>query len=506
MAEAAKLKRDLLLKPVASPFQLELQPGRIRSGRGTTHSHVSRRCRADTRRFRDVSAQLRALVNTSSFGGERRPTRALIAMLGRTLTAWGALFAVACAAPSNYYARMGVVLNAVDEPYRASLLRQLTDELRESDIDRVELRSAQERVVVQLIEGRAAELERFPICALRAALFGAQEQLRGAEFDLLIRDREPRDRVVTVRHDIDGRLTVVLGGPPIRLTAADVPGSELQRRYGIGSLLDGDAAWTGDERQALDAALSLLSGAELAYLKLLPFRRDTWDRSDVHAGLYKTTEEHPAGLIVLLDNAFRADENVFIGTAERAYPSSVNVILHEIGHAIAKLDRAKIRYQLKRDAETYNRLVEVSNQYAHALNQRYRLIGRVVPMDRARLRGEIEALEGEHRELRQTLRDARKQLDEMVDLVRGPSPIERVYSELPGARAGPTAYGKTSIAESFAEAFALFHLDPESILRISPEVHRWFAGEQHLAAAMFPEVPDAEPPPEVTPPPSEPDG
>lgn len=61
-------------------------------------------------------------------------------------------------------------------------------------------------------------------------------------------------------------------------------------------------------------------------------------------------------------------------------------------------------------------------------------------------------------------------------------PVLAVYGELDGSTRGPTPYGRTDIAESFAESFALFKADPTALRRVNPEVYRWFAQGRHLKA------------------------
>lgn len=67
--------------------------------------------------------------------------------------------------------------------------------------------------------------------------------------------------------------------------------------------------------------------------------------------------------------------------------------------------------------------------------------------------------------------------------------ILQVYAQVPGALEGPTDYGATSPAEGFAEAFAMFHTDPEALQRCLPEVHAWFERGEHLQ--FIPSEPEA---------------
>jgi Mlc titration factor MtfA (ptsG expression regulator) len=53
---------------------------------------------------------------------------------------------------------------------------------------------------------------------------------------------------------------------------------------------------------------------------------------------------------------------------------------------------------------------------------------------------------------------------------------------VPGAASGITSYGRTSPAEAFAEAFSLFHADPDALRRVSPEALAFFERGGHLAS------------------------
>jgi len=300
--------------------------------------------------------------------------------------------------------------------------------------------------------------------------------------------------IVTIRHDLDGRLVVLQGNAPVVLDGPAPSSSEMQQRFGIGPLLDGQVAWTADERRALEASLGLLTPAELAYLRDLPFRRDVGGEADTHAGYYVVQESSDGGLIILLNRAFEFDGTSFVGTPQRAYPRSIAVILHEMGHAVAKLDRETLLRIYERDSLAYNEAVPIANEYVDALNQRYAIVNRLDPVQRRRLQKDIKLLERSYRKNGALMREARKRLNGLKRQIQRPSPMEDVYGAFPGARQGPTRYGSTNVEEGFADAFALYHLDPDSIRRISPEIHNWFAAGQHLSAARYPPLEVVAPP------------
>jgi hypothetical protein len=407
----------------------------------------------------------------------------------------GTTFASACASPVHYYAPNAPALPAVGETHRAQLERDLAERLVASEIEEVELVEASGTRRVRPVEGRASQFEQFPLVALEAVTFGAAREARGAEFDLLVRrDDVSPGVIVTVRHDLDRRLVVLPGGVPLSLDERGPASAELSRRFGIGPLEDGDVAWSPRERGALGISLGLLTSSELAYLRGLPFRRDAGVKADTHAGYYVVGEDAEGGLVVLLDRAFELDGTSFVGTPGRAYPSSIAVILHEMAHAIARLDLDRLHSIYERDRLAYNEAIPIANRYVDALNERYALANRLDSRQRSRLERDIRTLEKAHRKNKALLRKAKRRLADLERRLERPSPMEAAYGELPGARRGPTPYGSTSVAEGFAEAFSLYHLDPESIRRISPQVHDWFAAGHHLSAALYPPLEGVVPP------------
>ena len=50
-----------------------------------------------------------------------------------------------------------------------------------------------------------------------------------------------------------------------------------------------------------------------------------------------------------------------------------------------------------------------------------------------------------------------------------------------GVERGPTPYGAGNIWESYAEAYALWHADPDALRRTMPATAEWFANGGHLA-------------------------
>ncbi len=180
----------------------------------------------------------------------------------------------------------------------------------------------------------------------------------------------------------------------------------------------------------------------------------------------------------------------YVGGRERAHPYAVYVILHEIGHAIAKLYRERVLLQYRKDIATYNGLVDQVNRVVADFNRGQQVLAEDRPMktsERRELERQQQALEAEIVRVKRLLGNARWQLGKMEKIAAAPTPMEQLYAQLPRALDGPTPYGRTDVSESFAESFALFHVDPDSLRRIAPEVHAWFASGEHLKLSNGPE-------------------
>jgi hypothetical protein len=102
----------------------------------------------------------------------------------------------------------------------------------------------------------------------------------------------------------------------------------------------------------------------------------------------------------------------------------------------------------------------------------------------AGLQAEFEVTEARYLELRPQLErmrgEARKRGGDAARERRRGALLE-AFAALDGAGVGPTPYGASNMHESFADAFALYKLDPAALERFSPEMHAWFAAGGHLA-------------------------
>jgi hypothetical protein len=175
------------------------------------------------------------------------------------------------------------------------------------------------------------------------------------------------------------------------------------------------------------------------------------------------------------------------------------VILHEIGHVVSFEERR--RTSLRREALRARRAVRAA-RYEAQRDEYTRDRARVIAGDTSAelaegLQRSLAELEREHAELRaeaEVIGAMRAEVDRLRD---GLTSVESAYSSLPGALAGPTSYGRSNAQESFAEAFALYHLDPDALRWLTPAVHDWFAASSHLQIPE-PALPDVASPPSST--------
>jgi hypothetical protein len=375
-------------------------------------------------------------------------------------------------------------------PRPFQLRKQLYPALKAAGIGRIELVAGPESIVQERSPSGVIYLYGLPPAALQGVLMVLAPERIGAEIDLLVEGAgapDDPDRIWTVRRDLSGGIVVLKGGPPRELRGFDPSPAELAVRFGIGALEDTDASFSAEERRALTQALELLAPGELDLIAGTSFRRARRERHG-HAGSHAPSRLGEPSRITLFDRAFERVEGrtSYVGAPEQAVPYAVFVILHQIGHVIARAERRQLLLQRREQVESY----DVSSASYTASRREFSSAERGDGVDSSR-RGALAL------EIRRSWSDLQERLAgiERLDgaleaLRKGPSAMERRYATLPAALDGPTAYGRVDARESFAESFALFHTDPESLRWIAPQVHAWFAASGHLKLAdpVLPEV------------------
>lgn len=260
--------------------------------------------------------------------------------------------------------------------------------------------------------------------ALWLALAGGE---RGGETDVRVRVAGKGSVPVTVQQGLDGSVRVISPRRGARDNQEAALSEEgIRDRFKLRGRLPG--TWHETERRALTESLELLAPAELELV-----RRIVWDREgrsrngdESRAALYEM--KGCRAVIYLYSSGVRADRFRFVGDPEAPKSAVVHAIVHEIGHAFEQAAARRAYCAAEKAGGRAGALIAEGNRLSNR------------------------------------------------------SPVVEAYL---GALAGlpaPTDYGNASIHESFAESFALFHVDEAALLRTRPGLHAWFASGGHLRA------------------------
>jgi hypothetical protein len=233
---------------------------------------------------------------------------------------------------------------------------------------------------------------------------------------------------VSVYIALDGDVRVETG---IRGERPDEPApssDDIRERFDLDGKIPGK--WSDDELRALAQSLAMLAPAELAAVKDVNFDRESAprDRDPTRAALFEM--KGCRAVVYVYSSSVRADAFRFVGDARDPKPAVLHSILHEVGHAFEQ-NAAREKYcaaERSKDVAKANALIGAGNELTSA------------------------------------------------------SPVLAEYVRVLGGLPAPTDYGNQSAHESFAESFALFHVDPAALKRTRPLVHAWFARGGHLSS------------------------
>lgn len=321
--------------------------------------------------------------------------------------------------------------------------------------------------------------------ALLALLLGLQPTTPEAmEYDLLFADDGKQIRPVSLWTEGPKRL-VVAGGEPVGKPPAGPSAAQIAKRYGLAGLVEVDATFEPGVRGALDTALALLTDPERARLADITIVRQGENSRKVRATRgpkWVNTANYlldgNVGWIEVYDDAVLTSPR-FVGPVDAPLHPTVFVLLHELGHAIADAPTRAMLAEYERRRMALGAAIDVAVRRNNAYNHEVEAFNaNKTPEAAARLEAQLEELTALGAEL-QAEREAIHVLGERIDALGELAPMAQRYRDEVGD-AAPTAYGRTSADEAFAEAFALFHADPEALKRTVPAAYAWFARGSHV--------------------------
>jgi hypothetical protein len=269
----------------------------------------------------------------------------------------------------------------------------------------------------------------------------------GAEHDLVI-DAGEGPVNVQLRWSPDGVVEVDWSRDPLLRPESPATlslaawGEELAARFGFGGFA-GPLGWTEQEMGDIVLALTMLSDEERRALEGVVLLRDADSpRSKSELAYFEPTD--PPSLW-FFDRAFAHEDQAFVGPVAAPLPIGVMTALHEFGHLLADWP-VRVAYQ------------EWLEAWEIARDARGSVVG-----DAARAAA-----------------DERKRAYRRIGRERA---VIDAWEELRAGRRGPTSWAFRDPDESFAEAFALYHADPDALERALPGAVAWFDSGAPLIAA-----------------------
>jgi hypothetical protein len=296
-----------------------------------------------------------------------------------------------------------------------------------------------------------SELPTTELGALWAALLLGRA---GGEYDMRIHIAGKGSAPVSVLIGSGGHLRVLSsrGDAPREAVLTE---AKIRERFGLQRAFRGE--WSDAERQALTESLALLLPEERAVLRTVGFERSQRDLGRDKAARYEL--DGCLARITLYPAGARFNRYLFVGDVTAPRDAVLFPLLHEIGHAV---ERAPAR-RAWCAAESHRAAAEQARSEAwRARNQ-----------------------PAQYTALIQRYEEHARRYDELVaeaERLRNPGPVVGAYLRALAGQPPPTDYGRESAQESFAESFALFHADPQALLRARPALYRWFAAGWHVRA------------------------
>lgn len=315
-----------------------------------------------------------------------------------------------------------------------------------------------------------------PTREVKLALLMALNMTPQAENDLIV---EGKGGFTSVEVNWDGAALTYTAGPAREKLYGPGPArEELSKKYGVGEFVDDGVAWDSDMLFVVDQALGKLKPDELAVLAGMPFHRIA--RGTPPAGakgtllaLYRQDTTLPRARIELYDGARAGDRLRFTGTPDAPLPQSVAMLMHEIGHAVARAASQKKFDEVRAARKALEDAANAFNENTAKYNaDRAEYLKTKDPALAKSLQERGKAAKGEADHVKEVQKKWETLVAEAQASTQQSATESAFLAMFPQAKA-PTPYGRTSGAEAFAETYRLWKLDRAALERASPGAAAW---------------------------------
>lgn len=384
------------------------------------------------------------------------------------------------AADQPYYA-VGIMLSPNREPlsadFEAKNLKTFLKQRGLTELVFVDSKGRRWRVLGSEPAPRLA-MKELPPVVMVGIIDAIKREQPGVETDLLLRERNGWRTPMSLTWELDGRVEVFVGRER-ELTYPPGPSEEeVEARFGVRLEVQEGAEWEPVSLGILAEGLARLDAEELECVRDVPIVRAAKaavrSRSSFAAGVYTFNLGHAELQLFALDQD-RA-RTVFFGSPLDPVPVDVRLVVHELGHAVAGARWRRQMWAILPLVEPVMWRDDEGRVGIRAPDDWEAWLARA-------LEAEPESLAPEERGWL-ALHAAGwtpAHLDAFRVQMSEPREVERAFAELVGERWMPSRYATSDLAETFAEFYAYWKVDPAAMRRVYPDIVEMFDSGAHLA-------------------------
>lgn len=322
-------------------------------------------------------------------------------------------------------------------------------------------------------EIKRRQLKELPAAALKAIIDVLKREQAGAESDLLVRTQRGLRTPVSLLWE-EGSLAVSVGRPVSLADDNTLTEERIEARWGITLETDEGGRWSGRDLALVDRAFSLLSPEAIACVQEVPLVASGKKAKRIGSGIQIAVYRFGAATHPRIElYQTRTDDmgTTFLGDPRDPVPFDVQLILHELGHAVAD---ARFRRSHAPHVDDLAEAFALQEQLLPYLSDDNRL-DLSTP--------EARALYDRQVTVTAALKEVGLTPDSLDDRWaerQTEHGVVSAWATVMGDQWRPTRYGATNNKEGFAEMFGLVYADHAAMARVLPTTVAWFDDGHHL--------------------------